>query len=555
MPPSQSAIDELLAKLSGEGRGGESGRFSLDPRARLEKMARYQSDEPALYLLKAVQAAVNLGATGVDIRLARGYVEVAFDHNSPARLEEQLRVGHVSSMVLAAVSLQSSELSLQWWGTGGGQIWTPEAGLQELDFLQKPGFVLRISRDSISFWERYLPVPQLASVQATLNRRCQFCPIPVRLDGRVINLGVPAGPVGPLEKVVLDEEGPHFCLADFNRRRTRCVFSQLGRHPLEGQFEGRPAIRMSLLEGLPPDCCLRERDRNINKNYEPDPRELWLGMTAKDHLVLHRPNHREKRSYLKVRAWISLPSVPDSRFRLVYILDGVALDEVVVDGSWPGAQCLLVSDSVNTDLGQLRPLQDETVRQDCDWVAQQVAEILKVAHVSQNQKADPYAGVDYQDPTYEPTPDALWNHSFSLSQSLLQDECILGRACELFQLPPRFTEEVKLRLDRQEKVLWVIGGGQSKVRRQPLAALEELTSVHLQWIEYMHERDWPAQDEPALQIELTLTFVANTLTFKAGGYSKFGPPGEYDQFCSWCTRLAQEFGASLSTRRGNKPIW
>ena len=555
MPPHKSNIDDLLNKLLGEGLAGESGRFSLDPRAHLAKMASYQSDEPALYLLKAVQAAVSLGATAVNIRLARSYVEVTFDHNSRARLEALLRVGHVSSMVLAALSLQSSELSLQWWGADGVQGWTPNAGLQVLNGSHQPGFALRVSRDSISFWERYLPVRQMASVQTTLTRRCQFCPIPVLVDGRVINAGLPTDPAGPLEKVILDEARPHFRLADYQLRRSRCVVSPLGRHPLEGQFEGRPPIRLSLLEGLPPDVRLLERYRHTDKNYEPDRGEIWLGSTAKEHLVLRNPNLHNQEACWNVRAWISLPTVPDSRFRLVYVLDGVTLDAVEVDGSWPGAQCFLVNPSVLTDLGQLRPLQDETVQQDCDWLAQQVAEILKVAHVFPNQAKDPYAGIDFQDPTYEPTPDAVWNRDFSLTEDLLRDECILAPACELFHLPPRFNEEVKLRFDRQEKTLWILGGRQSKVPKQQLAALDTLTRVELLWIEYMHEREWPAPDELALQIQLTLTFHTNTLTFKAGGYSKFGPPGDYDQFCSWCTQLAQELGASHSTKRGSKPIW
>lgn len=553
-----SALDQLLIQLSQEGSSDGTGSFSLDPRARLEKMARHQKAEPALYLLKAVQAAVWLGAPAVEIRLARSFVEVVFDHASQQPLPDLLARGHLSAMLLAALTLDSSELELNWRTPEHCQTWTPRHGLQMSSELQR-GFRLRLSRDDLSFWERYLPVRQMASVQATLQRRCQFCPIPVRLDGRLINAGLPAfGRPGRVERIELAETGPAFRLADFLRRPTGCVRSRLGRHPLDGQFEGSPPLRVSVLEGVAPNCRLIDRDRKINQQGETDPRALWLGAQGGDYLVLYGYLNQapaERRDHLLARSWISLPAVPDGRFRLFYLQHGVLLEQIEEQGLWPGALCLLAQDDLETDLGQLQAIRGERVANDLVWLGEQVQQLLESLGLEQNQQADPYEVLLRPVNHFEPVASAIWEHQFSLSESLLQDQVNLGPACSLFGLAEKFNQPVRLQIDRTQGELVLHYGRQSKIQKETLVPLSELTNVELHWVEYSHQRDWPASDEPAYQARLRLSFGSRQLCFTAGGYLKMGTAGDYAQLSQWAAELGKQFGAPCKATRDGQKLW
>ena len=553
-----SALERLLQQLADEGISRGAGSFSLDPRARLEKLARYQSAEPALYLLKAVQAAVWLGAEAVEIRLARGYVEVFFDHTSRVSLEELLSRGHLSTMLLAALALESSQLELSWHSKTQSQTWTPGQGLQQATS-QKPGCRLRLSRDKISFWERYLPVAQMASVQTTLQRRCQFCPIPVRLDGRVINAGLPDfGRPGTVERIELKEDGPHFRLADYRRRPPGCVLSSLGRHPLDGQFEGARAARLSVLEGVLPSCRLIERDREVNKNGDTDPRALWLGVQGRDYQVLYgylaRPPAEQSDS-LPVRSWISLAASPDRRFRLFYVQHGVLLNLVESEGVWPGALCLLARNEVETDLGQLEVVRGERVQSDLLWLGEQVGQLLDSLRLEENQQTDPYAVLLKPVTEFQPFAAAVWEQEYGLAQSLLSDRVTLGPAHSLFGLAEKFDQPVQLQFDRAQGLLVLHYGSQSKIPQETLAPLGELSRVELNWVDYIHEREWPAPDEPAYQARLRLIFGDRHLCFCAGGYVKMGTVGDYANFRQWARELAEQFGAACDTRQGRQRMW
>lgn len=166
------------------------GRFSLDDRAAVEKMRSLQAAEPALFLLRAVQACVTLGALSIEIRLLRDRV----------------------SLRAANVSLKQAQLegrALEHWRSCIHAL--RSAGGPFTVLLEGEGFAIRTAGDATNplssvVSERPLNAPTSVSVEWTtlapskswraavhhsLARRAALCPVPVTVDGRLVSHGRP----------------------------------------------------------------------------------------------------------------------------------------------------------------------------------------------------------------------------------------------------------------------------------------------------------------------------------------------------------------------------
>lgn len=71
-------MDDFLEELRGEGRPDSEGRFSVDHVRAGELLQRYRLPSASMWVLKAVQAAVALGASRVDVTAEGDRVEVRY---------------------------------------------------------------------------------------------------------------------------------------------------------------------------------------------------------------------------------------------------------------------------------------------------------------------------------------------------------------------------------------------------------------------------------------------------------------------------------------------
>lgn len=575
-------MESFLKQQRLAGQLADEGSFTLDYDLMLEKMAVYQIQEPALYFLKAVQAAVCFGAERVDIRLGRGTVEVSF---APLRDEgislrnllvategENPAAWHLGSMLLLALSTGPREVRLEWCSGGREQRWSLTAGFEEIAGDRPQGNLCRLflERRVVGLLERIIPLAAMLQIQSTLRERCAFCPIPVLLDGRPVTHPVPEShpeirsrlpllaqmgrqPAWAAEKIWLRTERPHFGLASYWSRRPGMVRLADRVYPLNGPcFEGQHSSRFSVLEGLPPGQILERDEVGI---YD---RLGFLGyQTVHDHLtrVDGSETVREKRSALcfwqgpvgarqeySAERWLGLRDGASGKTgRLIYVKAGVCLDPI--EGP-VGSCCLWARDDVPTDLGHLQVRRESSVETDLAWLGEQQAVLA----------ADPALKGSLRDlERFRPDFRALWNRKYSLE--LKKDSLVLGKAWDLFALPDTFDDLVTLRMDGERQSLVVDSGPCSLCPVYDLAPLSEVRRVSLEWVEYLHERDHPAEDEEAIQIRLEVRLDRRFLRFDAGRYAKFRFPFTYAQLSEWCRVLATASGAKLVTERGSERIW
>lgn len=465
-------MDSFISNLFQEGRQAQPGQFSLDPRARVQKLEKYQSAEPGLYLLKAVQVAVGLGADAVDIRLARSSVEVRFRPKHTLSLSEALgEDGDLAMMLLAALATHPKDLTLEM----GGQIWSNHPN--QASQASAGDFRLHLSRQSVSFWQRFLPPDQSAAVQRSLVARCALCPIQVRLDGRSICSGRPedldplardnslkgAQPAWAAELLQLCAGPDFFCLAPFDQRATGHFQLNGERYPIRGFFEGPRNSRVALLDA--PGIKIDLSDRG-----EPPAYGWKLNQEG------CAPGE------LRLRRWLGMREAPNPEITIIYVKRGIALDPVRVRGSWPGACCVVCREDVATDLSQLKPVPDEN---EVQLVNDDLTEILRKFSVRRTT-LKPFIVMDQEVRCYHPEAERLWNRDYKLPFDFAEGLYPLGEACELFNLLRRFDESVTLWINHHERLLWVLYGAQSELSTQKLADLTQLT-----WVEVFQQQSPP----------------------------------------------------------------
>ena len=80
------SLDKILQQAHSEGRLDSEGAFTISLDRALEKMARHTLERPSAWILKAVQAAVGLGASVLNGRVTRGWtsLEIRFEQGGPS---------------------------------------------------------------------------------------------------------------------------------------------------------------------------------------------------------------------------------------------------------------------------------------------------------------------------------------------------------------------------------------------------------------------------------------------------------------------------------------
>ena len=204
-------IDDFLDEL-GQGAKPESwGRFTISPEKLREKLARFQFERPAQWILKVIQALVSGGASKIAIRQSRERIKISFFCPVPpwspdelagafwepsipenAPLNDLLQALYFLSFRLEVgwcLATPETSTALQWSGTELAEI-ASEPQIEHSLVVNLEGFGTEGDWLSSLGLQNFSKGPKWAAeVSAELFRHAYVCPVPLFLDGiRIDNL-------------------------------------------------------------------------------------------------------------------------------------------------------------------------------------------------------------------------------------------------------------------------------------------------------------------------------------------------------------------------------
>lgn len=321
-PETQAMESELYQWIRAQEAAGthhSQGKFTLAQEKAWEKLGAFQLPFQEAWVLKLIQGAVRAGATAIDVTQSRtdtqfqirgdlgwswSQLESALFHSSskPSRALEHLMVGvrALAKSTTRPFSLKfGEEPSLTW----NGRIF--EQARRSLG--QGPALTLTASHFEVGESQSVLSLNNFeasavsSSILTTLRHHCFVCPIPLSVDGRLIN-GFPQDeyyqPRESCRPVAFVAVEPSHWLPDFSLNQPKnwrqAVVSDL-KVTLEGDeiaFAGdsEPAGGMALL------CAFLE---TVGKGQSPKIRTrnghstlVWVGdgvVVKRDKLSIYSP--------------------------------------------------------------------------------------------------------------------------------------------------------------------------------------------------------------------------------------------------------------------------
>ncbi len=160
-------------------------------------------------------------------------------------------------------------------------------------------------------------------------------------------------------------------------------------------------------------------------------------------------------------------------------------------------------------------------------------------------------------PSFTPDLACIWSHDcYPLSVDLERGAFRLSMEYEIFPglSMEHYRQCPQLVLNRSERCFELEFGPSSTVRRARLLGLEELTRIHYQRNSYLHEREWPAEDEQAVQVLLLLEVGRRALRFGMTDYAKFDCEYAGPKMLTFLRELAGLAGCELVQTAGCEPI-
>lgn len=416
-------MDELLGGLRQEGRHDSEGRFTLALEPAMRKLAERQFELPGLYLLKLIQAAVALEARAIRIKIRRAEVrfEADLDRPIPSQAVEELPRGpfgefsspglrHLAWAWAAALSLDPHRVELQ---AGGRRLVNRQAPEEHYG----DSFSLTLEKAALRWWQRLLP--GRAAEHALVCRAAGYCPVPLVVDGLLVDGSQPRlgkWRRGKLKIVTTAFYQPITCDFAIGQRLVFRAGGRLSARPPLGMdpasvalnrheiatlgttFAGQPLVYswewpepiepIKLVGDYRPEhrqlegAYLLGFDAGWDRNGELDTtRRAFLALPteavepflspSQRRVVQARPliGGRVATSHFRMPAeqrvpicWahLSLPAdQPDGTGWIYPCLHGVLLDPVEADLGCPGAVAVVTADHLDSDLSQLKLVEDE----------------------------------------------------------------------------------------------------------------------------------------------------------------------------------------------------
>ena len=414
-------VDQLLQSLRGEAALHSTSRFSLDLAARARKLQTYQAAEPSLFYLKWAQAGIASGASRLNFRLSYQRTELEFEvphdldtshwfsDEPQSEWVEFLRIAVEAALCDSPIglSLDLGHRQLLGWGEVAERGLTPPGMLRLATFSPRR-----------PWYKRFAVNPRLAQVHREVSGRLALAPVAVSLDGRLVNcanpdfderwgrpawvslatparwmiesveptVGQPCFLVGspwllPARLTLVGKEeiwrssGQFTTLSRRLHVDDKLLRTQKAEQPPIPHFWQQATGR---LPGAEMECdFLQEVPLSLVTNKGVA--DIWFYHEARllqgmaDYLEPNLPSplpHCQGMALpaLRMERWLGLPSQPGGQSRLYYVQHGLLLEPIEISTRVPGTVAIIARENVQTDLSQMRPVEDEQFKLDLEWV-------------------------------------------------------------------------------------------------------------------------------------------------------------------------------------------
>lgn len=416
------ALDRFIQARAGQ--VDSSGVFSLDLRKAARERHRFFLADPTLWVLRAIQAAVQLQAREVFIRCGRRELEVAFsclqappdprETWKPEAAESTLRsalegallsgrrllwaVGSVATLVDEkgdVLSFELEESQTRRLIHSSGKAADTFRGLIRVELNRPKGF-WKVLRGRLGF---------TAQLARALRRRCSKVPCSLFLDGRLLNGSLQeSGRTLAREYVLgsnrhdvflstmnpgygfayhlfptetLELKNRHFLVAAWSWGEPFFESTSAGLQPPAKRFSkptrlGFPVARVSTEPGTLP---LYEPSEML-VNEEPLSQIGYLVKVDPETLIELRPGLSDSFG-VACHLQIDLPAqVRGEKGQCYFFRHGVLLEDMEVDLGYPGARVAVASTRLKTDATGFALVRDRDYEEVLHFVKERVAQLV-----------------------------------------------------------------------------------------------------------------------------------------------------------------------------------
>lgn len=204
-----SRINEIISNLKADASYDSSGRFTLDKKKAKEKMQAFQLINPAYYVLELIEAAVATGASHINITVDSDDFIMSFDgrpyskedfeniYSSLFVSQKDMKLDRLRELAIGFNSAQALRPGLITILSGDGKT------AHRLTFTPPDKEVISESPEVISgtmihvkeklsgrvankFISRYI-LGKVPAEEKIIKERCIYSPIPIYLNGRIVN--------------------------------------------------------------------------------------------------------------------------------------------------------------------------------------------------------------------------------------------------------------------------------------------------------------------------------------------------------------------------------
>lgn len=382
-----SHVGELLEQLRGEGEFDSLGQFTLSMEKALAKIRGMAEQEPVRWLSFAVQAGVAAYAERISVSLAYDRVCITLHLGPHSRsldtphelLAGQAQAAHgdpveyLRSAILWARAQQPVTLDVLYSSPTGGFLLV--LGSDEPARSAQPPSAQMSLQLAARFADR--SQQRVAVYSRELASRLSFCPVPVILEGMVLNTGTATSPEwGGLlaERMLLADASEPALLTLQAPRLVPALKTRVGASRYRRGRSGSPVAVVEHLEiggALPADAHLVERRDGLHEGDYAI--ACWTEDEAERQLVI--PNYRPvplDTGDTRVAGRALFLRTRSRQNNLNVIQHGCRLNAVPLVVEWSGWEVFVAANSVQTDLSGSMPIQNEGLEALIGWVRAQI---------------------------------------------------------------------------------------------------------------------------------------------------------------------------------------
>ena len=343
-------LADLLGELREAGTVESRGNFSLDLERAAQNLSRFRLPKPEFYILRLLQAGVAGKAKALTFKASLQNLELGFpgldlEQNLLQNLLSYIiedsshrTLSHLASGIYGSLSVAAKKVELA--SAGYRYIWEVGSSRQESDESSQSGLHLRITRPPAQVlrgWGRGLGQDLIKlfrkrgnSVEAGLIARFgDYYPIPISINGT------------PLER------------APFGKARFPGYRIETDPSPEETAVPLPQLLQARELYSH--GFC--HRDHHLVERYVAGPGCLIApSTTSATELINPELAGRPCQMLLGLRAL-------DSSARLLFVRDGILVDERQIDLDIPGLLAIVSADELRTDLGGFEIVEDASYRE------------------------------------------------------------------------------------------------------------------------------------------------------------------------------------------------